>query len=151
MAERARSASHDLVSRAYGGGRTSAQRLAVARAAERASGAFTVEDLVALAREEDPRVSTATVYRCVAAMAAAAHLAGVGERDGAALWARCDAAGHHHHLVCTSCGKTAHAACPVDETALAAAAPEGFTVTSHDVRLYGLCAACAAQSDRPGG
>jgi Fur family ferric uptake transcriptional regulator len=122
----------------------------VARAAERAGGAFTVHDLAALARDEDPRISTATVYRCVAAMAAAGHLSHVGERGGAALWARCDTAEHHHHLVCTECGATAYAACPVDERALATTAPDGFTVTSHDVRLYGICAACAGHAGRTG-
>jgi Fur family ferric uptake transcriptional regulator len=139
-----------IIARAYGGGRASAQRLAVARAAERAGRAFTIRDLAALAREEDPRISTATVYRCVAAMAAAGHLSHVGERGGAALWARCDAAEHHHHLVCTACGATAYAECPIDEQALAAAAPDGFTVTSHDVRLYGLCATCSQCAGRAG-
>jgi Fur family ferric uptake transcriptional regulator len=142
---------HDLIFRAYAGGRSSAQRLAVARAAGRAGGAFTVDDLTAIVREQDPRVSTATVYRCVSAMACSGFLSRVGERDGAALWVRCDADGHHHHLVCTSCGAIAHTTCPVDADALAASAPEGFTITSHDVRLYGLCSSCAARSEKAGG
>jgi Fur family ferric uptake transcriptional regulator len=142
------SSASELLARAYGAGRVSAPRLAIARAAERASGAFTVEELSVSVRRYDPGVSTATVYRSVAAMAASGYLTRVGERDGATLWARCGQAHHHHHLVCTSCGATAHTACPVDASALAAATPEGFTVTSHDVRLYGLCASCAG---RPGG
>ncbi|HEY5517055.1 MAG TPA: transcriptional repressor [Coriobacteriia bacterium] len=145
------STSHDLIARAYAGGRASAQRLAVASAAERAAGAFTVEELATLVRLSDPGIATATVYRCVSAMAAAGYVTAVGDRDGAALWVRCDSTGHHHHLVCTSCGATAHTACPVDEKALAASAPEGFTVTSHDVRLYGLCAACTQRSAKSGG
>jgi len=151
MSDRTPATPHDLIARAYAGGRASAQRLAVARAAEGAGGAFTVEELAALVRRDDPGVATATVYRCVSAMAAAGYLTCVGERDGAVLWARCDARGHHHHLVCTSCGATAHTACPVDEAALAASVPEGFTVTSHDVRLYGLCAACAGRAETTGG
>lgn len=151
MTEHSPAARSGLIARAYGSGRASAQRLAVARAAGHAGGAFTIRDLAALAREKDPRISTATVYRCVAAMAAAGHLTHVGERGGAALWARCDAEEHHHHLVCTSCGATAYAECPVDEKALATAAPHGFTVTSHDVRLYGLCAACARRAGRAEG
>jgi Fe2+ or Zn2+ uptake regulation protein len=50
--------------------------------------------------------------------------------------------GHHHHVVCTGCGATATAPCPVDDAGLAASVPAGFVVTSHEVRLYGLCAAC---------
>jgi Fur family ferric uptake transcriptional regulator len=143
--------SHDLIVRAYAGGRSSAQRLAVAQAAGRAGGAFTVDDLTSLVREQDPGVSKATVYRCVAAMAASGYLSCVGDRDGAVLWVRCDADGHHHHIVCTSCGATVHTACPVDAARLAASAPEGFTITSHDVRLYGLCAACAGRTEKAGG
>jgi Fur family ferric uptake transcriptional regulator len=151
MPRRSPTSAKDLIARAYGRGRASAQRLAVAGAAERAGGAFTVHDLAALARDEEQCVSTATVYRCVAAMAAAGHLSHAGERAGAALWVRCDAAEHHHHLVCTECGATAYAACPVDERALATTAPNGFTVTSHDVRLYGLCAECAGHAGLAGG
>jgi len=135
MPERSAPTARDLIARAYAGGRASAQRLAVASAVEGTGGAFTVEDLATLVRRDDPGIAIATVYRSVSAMAASGYLTGVGERDGAALWVRCDATGHHHHLVCTSCGATAHTTCPVDERALAASAPEGFTVTSHDVRL----------------
>ena len=128
---------------AYGTGRTSAQRRAVSDAAAEFSGAFTAEDLAARVRRASSGVSTATVYRSLAAMAASGFLTPVGERDGATLYARCEKPGHHHHLVCTACGATAHAPCPVDEAGVAASAPEGFIVTAHEVRLYGLCAACS--------
>ena len=150
MTGRPSAASNDLIARAYAGGRASAQRMAVAQAVGRAAGAFTVDGLTALVREQDPGVSKATVYRCVSAMAASGYLTRIGDRDGASLWVRCDADGHHHHLVCTACGATAHTACPVDADALAASAPEGFTITSHDVRLYGLCASCSGHAERTG-
>ena len=150
MTERPSVASNDLIARAYAGGRASAQRLAVAQAVGRAAGAFMVYDLTALVRERDPGVSKATVYRCVSAMAASGYLTCIWYRGGAALWVRCDTDGHHHHLVCTSCGATAHTACPLDADALAESAPEGFTITSHDVRLYGLCASCSKHAERTG-
>lgn len=128
---------------AYGAGRSTAQRRAVAAAAAGFDGAFTADDLAARARRDSPRVSTATVYRSVAAMATSGFLTEVGERDGAVLYARCAEAGHHHHVVCTGCGATAHTPCPVDGPGLAEAAPAGFVVTSHELRIYGLCAACA--------
>ena len=128
---------------AYGAGRSTAPRRAVASAASGFRGAFTAEELAAQVRTDSPGVSTATVYRSIAAMAASGYLTEVGDRDGAALYARCEESGHHHHVVCTACGATAHAPCPVDASALASAAPEGFVVTSHEVRLYGLCARCA--------
>lgn len=129
----------------YGTGRSTAPRRAVAAAAVRFPGAFTAEELTDRVRDDAPRVSTATVYRSIAAMAASGYLAPVGERDGATLYARCGEAGHHHHVVCTGCGATAPAPCPVDGAALAALTPAGFSVTSHEVLIYGLCAACGGR------
>jgi Fur family transcriptional regulator, ferric uptake regulator len=136
---------------AYGAGRSTAQRRAIAAAAEGFSGAFTADDLAGRVRRDAPFVSTATVYRAIAAMASSGYLTQVGDRDGAALYARCEEPGHHHHVVCTRCGATAHTPCPLDEAGLAAAAPDGFVVTSHEVRLYGLCAACAGRGDTGAG
>jgi Fur family ferric uptake transcriptional regulator len=134
---------------AYGTGRSSTQRLAVARAAVAFPGAFNVEDLVVAARLVDPGVGTATVYRAVAAMQETGFLERVGERRGTALYARCDSVGHHHHIVCTGCGAVAHAPCPLDDAARAHAVRSGFVVTHHQVDIYGLCALCAADSDLP--
>lgn len=132
-------------SSAFGGGRSTPQRRAVAEAAARMGGAFTADDLAARVRADAPGVSVATVYRSIAAMADSGYLTLVGDREGAALYARCAEAGHHHHVVCTRCGATAHTPCPVDEAAISASAPDGFVVTSHEVRLYGLCARCAGR------
>ena len=131
---------------AYGVGRTTAQRRAVAAAASSFGRAFTADDLASRVRRDAPGVSTATVYRSIAAMTLSGFLTRVGARDDAALYTRCGETGHHHHVVCTRCGAIAHTPCTVGEAA-AAVAPAGFVVTSHEVRLYGLCAACA-ESER---
>jgi Fur family ferric uptake transcriptional regulator len=136
----------------YGARRTSAQRAAIARAAERLERAFTVEEL-AEATDRGPdgrRPGIATVYRAVSAMSAAGHVERVGDRDGRALYARCDAGGHHHHLVCTGCGSVAEAPCPLDAAALASAADQGFVVTRHEVAIYGLCPVCLGRPAGPG-
>jgi Fur family ferric uptake transcriptional regulator len=118
--------------------------MAIARAVERLERAFTVEELAeATGREADGRrPGIATVYRAVSAMTAAGHVERVGGRDGKALYARCDAGGHHHHLVCTGCGSVAETPCPLDAVALASAADTGFVVTRHEVAIYGLCPVC---------
>lgn len=132
----------NLLQAAYGPGRASAPRTVIANAAAAMAGAFTVEDLQSAAREQDASIGTATVYRAVAAMVETGFLEGVGERDGATLYARCNASGHHHHLVCTCCGAIAEAPCPL-EVYVPALAKRGFVVTDHEVRLYGLCPQCA--------
>jgi Fe2+ or Zn2+ uptake regulation protein len=58
-------------------------------------------------------------------------------------------AGHHHHLVCSICGRIEDVVFPpAVERALALAAREaddqrGFTVESHKIELFGTCGSCA--------
>jgi Fur family transcriptional regulator, ferric uptake regulator len=57
--------------------------------------------------------------------------------------------GHHHHLVCSVCGRLEDVVLPAQiERALAQAAEEAreqrdFTVDSHRLELVGTCPACA--------
>lgn len=130
---------------AYGAGRLTAQRRAIASTVERMLGAFTVEDLVEVVRREHPQAgATATVYRAVAAMESARFLQRVGLREGSTLYARCGAESHHHHIVCDGCGRVAHTACPLDHE-VADSAAEGFVITRHEVTMYGLCPSCLAK------
>jgi len=127
----------------FGTGRVTPQRRLVTEVAAEWSGAFTVEELAAAVRSRDTTASTATVYRSVAALAENGWLERVGERDGAALFARCAAGGHHHHhVVCDGCGRVEVAECPVAPV-VSAGAVGGFVITRHEVTLYGLCPACA--------
>lgn len=124
------------------------RRRAVAVAADGFGRAFTVEDLVNAARAHSPGIGQATVYRAVAAMETTGALERVGTRDDSALYVRCSADEHHHHLVCTACSAVAHAACPLDPVFPGeSASRDGFVVTSHEITLYGLCPECAG---RPG-
>jgi Fur family ferric uptake transcriptional regulator len=133
---------------AFGSGRVSAQRLAIARAAD-ASGhrAFSVDELSGRVRGEAPGIGVATVYRAVAAMEAAGFIEALGTRDGATLYARCHHGGHHHHMLCTGCGAVADIECPV--TVGVADAPAGFEVTGHRLVLYGTCAECSDRAGKP--
>lgn len=87
------------------------------------------------------------MYRAVAAMENAGFIERVGARGGSALYARCDASAHHHHIVCDACGVTAEAECPLGTT-LDVAGTAGFVVTRHEVTLYGLCPTCARKRGR---
>jgi len=132
---------------AYGSGRITAPRAAIARAVRGRDGVFTVEDLVAAVRTSDPGAgAAATVYRAIAAMEAEGYIERVGSRHGSALYARCSTRSHHHHIVCDRCGRVAHAECPVAVTQ-SAKRSDGFVITRHEVTLYGLCPRCA-ESDR---
>jgi Fur family ferric uptake transcriptional regulator len=59
-----------------------------------------------------------------------------------------DLTGHHHHLICTNCGRIDDFIVPdeversVDEALAAAVRPTGFTPTSHRMDLLGICQQC---------
>jgi len=124
---------------AYGDGRLSSQREAIARVARDFSAAFSADDLLAAVRVGTPGIGIATVYRAVAAMEAAGFIEVVGVRGNATLYVHCVQEGHHHHVVCTGCGAVADAECSVKATATEAG---GFAITGHDLTLYGLCPRC---------
>lgn len=132
----------------FGGTRMSAARRRIADAVGALGCAFTAEDLhAAVADAGGSGIGVATVYRAVSAMADAGSLAPVGSRDGSTLYALCRGGEHHHHLVCTGCGAVAGIECPLGGEVERSAAAAGYTVTEHEITLYGLCAGCAGKRD----
>jgi Fur family transcriptional regulator, ferric uptake regulator len=104
-------------------------------------GAFTAVELYDRARRSEPGLGLATVYRTLELLREAGsirQLAGVGE----GAYVRCHR-GHHHHLVCISCGA-------VEETELCGAPSaavlkrqHGFRAETHELDVYGTCKRCA--------
>jgi Fur family ferric uptake transcriptional regulator len=125
------------------GTRATPQRQAVLDAVRRQTGHFTVVDVYDLARKREPRIGLATVYRTVELLRQGGSVRQLAASDGRAAYVRCHP-GHHHHLVCVSCGA-------VEETELCAAPSpaelkrlHGFSAEAHEVDIYGTCARCAA-------
>ena len=57
---------------------------------------------------------------------------------------------HHHHVICSRCGRTAE----VDDAGLDEAVREierrsGYRIDTHRLELFGLCRHCQAQPARP--
>jgi Fur family ferric uptake transcriptional regulator len=122
--------------------RMTRQRSAVIDAIRAGRGGFTAVELYDAARRREPGLSLATVYRTIDLLRRADAVRPVaGSERGE--YVRCSP-GHHHHLICLTCGS-------VEETELCAAPPaaelrrrHGFTPSSHEVDVYGTCAACGA-------
>jgi Fur family ferric uptake transcriptional regulator len=56
---------------------------------------------------------------------------------------RSDLERHHHHLVCTGCGKIAEITGDrVDEIVNRVEGESGYRVAGHILELFGLCRAC---------
>ena len=121
--------------------RLTRQRQAILDAIEAQRGAFAVADVYERARRAAPRLGLATVYRTVEVLREAGSIRPLtGAGDG--IYVRCHP-GHHHHLVCVSCGS-------VEETELCGApSPDvlrrrhGFQAQSHELEVYGTCGDCS--------
>ena len=77
--------------------------------------AFTVDDLAVAVASRDASIGVATVYRAVSAMEAErlARARGRAVRERALRALRLPAGHHHHHLICTGCGRLEPADCPL--------------------------------------
>ncbi len=126
----------------YGPARRSAARMLIAQAVDATSGAFTASELAEGLASAGNGVGLATIYRALSAMEESGYVVRVGARGEAALFARCGRDGHHHHAVCTGCGAVEHVECHLDQTVGAAATGNGFTITDHEMTIFGVCKTC---------
>ena len=88
------------------------------------------------------RVGLATVYRQLNALVDAGRADTVAAASGQLFGACEPGEGHHHHLVCESCGSAVELDPPDEEWIAAAAQRSGFTVTRHVLEVFGRCAKC---------
>jgi len=124
--------------------RNTRQRGAVAALLDRVDGFHSAQDLHAMLREEGDRVGLTTVYRTLQAMADDGEVDVMRPPGGEHLYRRCSQ-GHHHHLVCRSCGGTVEVLGPaVESWAEKVAAEQGYTDLSHTLEIFGTCPRCAA-------
>jgi len=87
-------------------------------------------------------IGLTTVYRTLQALADTGDVDVIRTGDGEAAYRRCST-GHHHHLVCRSCGRAVEVSGPaVEHWANAVAAEHGFREVSHDLEIFGTCSNC---------
>jgi Fur family transcriptional regulator, ferric uptake regulator len=107
--------------------------------------AFSVRELHAQARLQQPTIGLTTAYRAVERWRTEGLVEQAGSRAGEAVFVMCGTDGHHHHLVCAECG----AVVTLDGCALTsvrkAAKSVGFELDDEALAaLPGRCARCAA-------
>lgn len=129
---------------AEAGRRPTRQRAAVATALAENEEFRSAQELHALLRESGEKVGLATVYRTLQAMAADGEIDMLRTDDGEAVYRRCST-GHHHHLVCRSCGRTVEVEGPeVERWAGRVSVANGFTDIEHTLEIVGTCGDCAS-------
>jgi Fur family ferric uptake transcriptional regulator len=89
------------------------------------------------------KVGLASVYRMLERLDECGLVQRIDLGDGIVRYEAAREAGHHHHLVCGTCGKVEPFADPRLEQAIhAVEATSGYSVVAHDVVLRGACADC---------
>ncbi len=97
------------------------------------------QEIQILASKIIPKIGIATVYRTIRSLEELGEIIPV-ELPGEP--ARYELAGkdHHHHFKCDECGRAFDVnKCPGN---LSRMLPEGFTLRSHEITLFGVCKQC---------
>ena len=131
------------------GYRLTEPRRAVASLITGRQGHFTAADLEAAIAERRLGIGRATLFRTLELLTELGLLERIDLPSGEHAYVRC-AAEHHHHLVCSTCGRSLE----VQDRGLASAVAEiaersGFRIDSHRIELYGKCTACQKKERGP--
>ncbi len=138
----------DLVERSLRkqGHRWTSQRRRIAEVVYDTHEHFNPEELLAMCRGIDSRISRATVYRTIAVLEEAGFVEGLDTGDGSKRFEHVLGHAHHDHMICRTCGRIVEF---VDERLermkVAVAEQHGFRLISHELKLFVECQdpACA--------
>ena len=125
------------------GFRLTEPRRAVVAALERVGPHITADEVLRHGREIHAALGRATVYRTLELCTELGLLRPVVLGDGGLHYIVAE--GGHHHLICTTCGKSVE----FDDCALGGLEEElarrfRFEIRGHLLELYGLCSDCRA-------
>jgi Fur family ferric uptake transcriptional regulator len=122
------------------GYRITPSRRAVIAATLAQSGHFTADDLVTRCRG----AGRATVFRTLRLLAELGVVCRVIMEDGSMRYL-VSQRGHHHHMVCSACGKVQDLdAGALEDLIRELSAAAGYEVEGHWLELYGRCSGCRA-------
>ncbi len=109
------------------------------------NGHFTASELAAAGRQRGLRIGRATLFRALEVMIELGVVERLDLPSGEHAYVVC-APSHHHHVVCSRCGRTAE----VEDEGLAEAVrrierQSGFRIDSHRLEMFGRCRRCQGQ------
>lgn len=112
-------------------------------------GHFTATDLLSEARAKRLGVGRATIFRTLDVLEELGAVERLDFPSSERIYVVCKAA-HHHHVVCSACGRTDE----IDDAGLRAVVREvarrtGYRVDEHRLELFGVCPACRASQPGP--
>ena len=126
------------------GYRLTSQRRSLAGLIEERRGHFTAEGLLRESRRRRLGVTRATVFRSLDVLAELGLVERLDLPSGEHAFVACETS-HHHHIVCSSCGRSTKVSDNGLEAVAAAVEREsGYRVDAHRLELFGVCPACRA-------
>ena len=126
------------------GYRLTSPRRALATLIAGRGGTFTAEALLADSRRRRLGLGRATIFRSLDVLAELGVVERLDLPAGEHAFVACEPA-HHHHIVCSACGRSTGVADPGLERAAAAIGRHtGYRIDAHRLELFGLCPVCQA-------
>lgn len=130
------------------GYRLTEPRRAVAELIADREGHFTAADLLADARARRLELGRATIFRSLEVFTALNVVERLDLPSGEHAYVGCEPI-HHHHLVCSSCGRTLEFGDAGMSKVLGEIARRtGFAIESHRLELFGRCPTCQQPAAR---
>jgi Fur family ferric uptake transcriptional regulator len=99
-------------------------------------------EIHAILRKARTDVSLSTIYRTLDLLAGAGEASARVDDRGETTYVFCEPT-HHHHAVCSKCGKVQDVSCEaIESVASALRTHHGFKLADHEMQFFGLCASC---------
>lgn len=119
------------------------QQAAVREALEQAGGFVSAQQLHSELKNQGSTIGLATVYRTLSGLVDTDEADTLLSPSGESLFSACEIEGHHHHIICRSCGVAEEIASDlVEEWSKRVAIEHGFTDPTHEIDIFGLCRSC---------
>lgn len=132
------------------GRRHTRQREAVLALLGQLDGFRTVREIYTALREHGERIGLTTVYRVLQILVDLGEVDVLRSSSGDGLYRLCGR-GHHHHLMCRTCGRVVEISGPdVENWTDQIATEHGFTEVGHSLEILGTCAECVSSAGPSG-
>lgn len=124
------------------GYRLTAPRRALARLIASRSGHFTADELLADANRGRHGLGRATIFRSLDVLAELGAVERLDLPSGEHAFVACEPA-HHHHVVCSSCGRSTEVSdLGLEGMAESIERETGYRIDAHRLELFGICPRC---------
>lgn len=126
------------------GMRSTSQRRLVSQVFFRTGGHLSIDEMLALVRQQDSKVGYATVYRTLKLLVECGLASERQFDDTVTRFELAQRDSHHDHLICLQCKRIVEFEDDeIERLQDSLAARHGFTLVSHKHELYGLCQDCS--------